>query len=88
MDRRRTKFTFYPLTMFEKSNLADFGCFLQPLTNNKWPLGIDPGGHHFVVLNISINKKPFFFSEVVIFEKKHISRFIHNFSTSPSHDIV
>jgi hypothetical protein len=39
--------------------------FLQPLTNNKWPLGSDPGGHHFVVLNVSINKKPLFFSEVV-----------------------
>ena len=35
MDRRRTTFTFYPLAMFEKSNLADFGCFLQPLTNRK-----------------------------------------------------
>jgi hypothetical protein len=37
MDRRRTTFTFYPLAMFEKSNLADFGCFLQPLINKKKP---------------------------------------------------
>jgi hypothetical protein len=22
--------------------------FLLPLTNNKWPLGIDPGGHRFM----------------------------------------
>jgi hypothetical protein len=27
----------------------------------------DPGGHHFVVLNVAINKKPIFFSEVVIY---------------------
>ena len=32
---------------------------------NKWPLGIDPGGHNFVVLNVSINKKRFFVSQVV-----------------------
>jgi hypothetical protein len=36
--------------------------FLLTLINNKWPLGIDPGGHHFVFLNVSINKKPVFFS--------------------------
>ena len=36
--------------------------FLLTLTNNKWPLGIDPGGHSFVVLNVSINKKLVFFS--------------------------
>jgi hypothetical protein len=28
----------------------------------------DPGGHHFVVLNVAINKKPIFFSEVVIYK--------------------
>jgi hypothetical protein len=27
-----------------------------------------PGGHHFVVLNVSINKKPFFLSQVVAYE--------------------
>ena len=31
--------------------------------------GIDPGGHHFVVLYVSINKKSVFFSEVVISKK-------------------
>jgi hypothetical protein len=41
--------------------------FLLTLTNNKWPLGIAPGGHHFVVLNVSINKKPIFVSEVVTY---------------------
>ena len=39
------------------------------LTNNKWPPGVDPGGHHFAVLNVSINNKPIFFSEVVICNK-------------------
>jgi hypothetical protein len=38
---------------------------LLTLINNKWPLGIDPGGHHFIVLNVSINKKPVFLSYVV-----------------------
>ena len=44
------------------------GGFQRLMTNNKWPLEIDPGGHHFVVLNVSINKKPVFVSEVVIYE--------------------
>ena len=38
------------------------------MINNKWPLGIDPGGHHFVVLNVSINKKRFFVSQVVTYQ--------------------
>jgi hypothetical protein len=42
--------------------------FLLALTNKKWPLGIDPGGHHFVVLNVSINSTPIFFSPVVIYK--------------------
>ena len=41
----------------------------DPLINNKWPPRVDPGGHHFVVLDTSINKKPFFFSQVVIYKK-------------------
>ena len=40
---------------------------LKTLTNNKRPPGVDPDGHSFVFLNDSINKKPIFFSEVVIF---------------------
>ena len=43
---------------------------LQTLTNKKWPLGIDPGGHHLVVLNVSINKKPISPSEVAVYEKE------------------
>jgi len=69
MDRRRTTFTFYPLAMFEKSNLADFGCFLQPLINNKWP-PVSRWPHLFglkSLLNTSINKNPFFFSEMVTY---------------------
>jgi hypothetical protein len=30
------------------------------------PPSVDPGGHHFVVLNISINKKLFSLSQVVL----------------------
>jgi len=33
---------------------------------NKRPPGSDPSGLHFVVLNVSINKKPISVSEVVI----------------------
>jgi hypothetical protein len=29
----------------------------------------DPGGHHFVVLKASINKKPVIVSEIVSFDK-------------------
>jgi hypothetical protein len=37
-------------------------------SHKKWPLGTDPGGHHFVVLNVSINKKLIFVSQVVHFK--------------------
>ncbi len=36
---------------------------------NKGPLRVDPGGHHFVVLNIPINNNPFFVSATVVYEK-------------------
>jgi len=39
--------------------------FSEVLTNNKWPLGVDPGGHNFAVmcvLNVSINNTPDFVS--------------------------
>jgi len=31
--------------------------------------GSNPGGHSFNFLNVSIDKKPFFFSEVVTYKK-------------------
>jgi len=34
----------------------------------RWALGIGPGGHHFIILNVSINKKRFFVSYVVTYE--------------------
>ena len=43
-------------------------CLLETLTNNKWPLGVDPGGHHFVILDCSINNTPVFVSAVVIYK--------------------
>jgi len=36
----------------------------------KRPPEVDPGGHHFVVLNVSINNTPVFVSAVVIYKKK------------------
>jgi len=29
-----------------------------------------PGGHHFVVLNVSINNTPVFISEIVVYKNK------------------
>jgi hypothetical protein len=60
----------------------------EPLINNKWPLRVDPGGHHFVVLclspcglksllNTSINNKPIFFLEVVTFNNPVIPTSIY-----------
>jgi hypothetical protein len=40
----------------------------MPGALSKGHQGTNPGGHHFVFLNVSINKKPFFFSEVVTFK--------------------
>jgi hypothetical protein len=42
----------------------------RPCITRKGHQGLNPGGHNFVFLNVSINKKPIFFSEVVIYEKK------------------
>jgi hypothetical protein len=40
-----------------------------PLWNvQERPIGIDPAGHRFVVLNVSINNMPVFVSAVVTFE--------------------
>jgi len=46
--------------------ISTFGLLKQIRTNKKWQPGAEPGGHHFVVLNCSINKKPVFFSYVVV----------------------
>ncbi len=48
--------------------LSTFGLFKKIRTNKKWPLGLDPGGHHFVVSSCSINNTPDFVSEVVTYE--------------------
>jgi len=37
------------------------------MTNKKWPPRVDPGGHHFVVLNYSINNTLVFVSAVVTY---------------------
>jgi len=47
--------------------LSTFGLFKKIRTKKKWPLGLDPGGHHFVVLNCAINNTPVFVSYVVIY---------------------
>ena len=62
-----------PFTMFGGSELGRFAKFLLTLTNSKWPLGVDPGGHRFVVLTGSINKKSFFLSPMVVCENTAIN---------------
>jgi len=42
---------------------------LETLTNNNWPPEVDPGGHSFVILNVSINNTPVFVSAVVNYKK-------------------
>ena len=58
----------YPPALFWCTQIGRNADLLLTLVNNKWPLGIDPGGHHFVVLNVSINNTPVFFSEVVTYD--------------------
>jgi len=58
-----------PPALFPDAYLRGKTRFLLTLTNNKWPPRVDPGGHHFVVLNVSINKKLFFVSYVVTNKK-------------------
>jgi hypothetical protein len=41
---------------------------LETLTYEKGHQESSPGGHSFSFLNVSINKKPVFFSEVVIYK--------------------
>ena len=42
--------------------------YSEILINSKWPPGVDPGGHRFVVLNVSINNTPVFVSAAVTFK--------------------
>jgi hypothetical protein len=50
---------------------------LEPLylssQTKKWPPRLDPDGHSYVFLNTSINKKPFFFSEVVTYKNVDVN---------------
>jgi len=41
---------------------------------DRWPPEVKTGGHHFAVLNVSINNTPVFVSEVVTFKMKRVSR--------------
>ena len=58
----------YPLSLFGGCGIGLNVNFSEALTNNKWPLGIDPGDHHFVVLNVSTNQKPVFVLYVVTYK--------------------
>jgi hypothetical protein len=42
-----------PSTLFRGAQIGRNVKFLLTLVNKKWPPGIYPGGHHFVVLNVS-----------------------------------
>jgi hypothetical protein len=41
-------FTVYPLALFGGRGIGRNTKLLLTLINKKWPLGVDPGGHHFV----------------------------------------
>ena len=69
LDRKVSGVTIYPTALFWRTQINRNAELLLTLTNNKWPLGVDPGGHHFVVLNVSIKNKQIFFSEVVVNRK-------------------
>ena len=71
-DRSFKMLTIYPLALILVFQIGRNAKFLRPLIDNKWPLGFDPGGHHFLLLNVSINKTAVFVSEVVTY--KNISR--------------
>ena len=62
------KLTKIPLALFWMGILVRNVELLKTLIKNKWPLGVDPGGHHLLLLNVSINKKPVFLSYVVTFK--------------------
>ena len=57
----------YPPTLFCGAQIDRKAKFL--LTYEKGHQGLNPGGHCFHFLNTSINKKPIFVLEVVIFGK-------------------
>jgi hypothetical protein len=50
-------------------------------------MGSNPGGHCFVFLNVSINKKPFFVSEVVTYETERKMCFELKKSSSLASDL-
>ena len=56
------KFTKNPLELFWMEILVRNVELLQTLTYRKGNQGSNLGGHSFVFLNVSINKKPVFFS--------------------------
>jgi len=64
------------LVLLERYEFGGNAKVLLPLVNNKWPPEVDPGGHRFVVLNVSINNTPVSVSAVVDYKKKPNSRII------------
>jgi hypothetical protein len=62
-------FPIYPPILFVENAFGLKAISLQPLQYKKGHQGSNPGGHSFVFLNVSINKKPIFFSEVVNYKK-------------------
>jgi hypothetical protein len=58
----RSRVLINPTALIGASEIDKIAKFLLPLTNSKWPPRVDPGGHHFVVLNVSINNTPVFVS--------------------------
>jgi hypothetical protein len=58
---RQVEILIYPPTLFWITQFDKNAKLLQTLQCKKSHQGANPGGHSFVFLNVSINKKPFFF---------------------------
>jgi hypothetical protein len=44
----RCRVLINPTALLGVCEIDKIAKFLLPLTNNKWPLGVDPGGHRFM----------------------------------------
>jgi hypothetical protein len=57
-----------PTALLGACEINKIAKFLLTLTYEKGHQGSNPGGHSIDFLNVSINNKPVFFSEVVSFK--------------------
>ena len=71
---RSKRCLIYTVALSKGCEIGRDAKFLDTLINKKWPPGINLGGHHFVVLNVSIKKKPYSVLEVVIYRNTYLTQ--------------